>query len=191
MLAMLRPRPAGFDYDDSDLQVMYQERAATTRRRCRRHRVRCVGPSPKSQSGRVSEAAGNCRAPETVFHRAIDLVPDIQATTAKLAELGVTRVLTSGQQRTAADGAECIAKLQRELGDRIEILPASGVSPDNAALLIQRTGCRQLHGSFSCAVRDHAGDVAPPEYRSTSESLVRATRQAVDASQQALRVPSE
>src|SRR5436305_613216 len=58
--------------------------------------------------------------------------------------------LTSAEEAVAAAlaGADMIRRLIERAGERIEILPAGGVSPANAAEVVARTGCTQLHGSF-------------------------------------------
>jgi copper homeostasis protein len=81
-------------------------------------------------------------------------------------------VLTSGGATTALGGATQLAQLVDRAHDRIEILPAGGISGEHIAALLDATGCRQVHGSF----RDpHA---QPPR---TSPQRVAAARTALDA----------
>lgn len=82
-----------------------------------------------------------------VFHRAIDVTPDIDAAVQMLIDLGVDRVLTSGQKAKALNGADVIAELQEIYGDRIQILPGSGINAGNAAKILEKTGVNQLHAS--------------------------------------------
>jgi copper homeostasis protein len=121
------------------------------------------------------------KAFEFVFHRAIDLTFDPINAVEKLADLGVTRILSSGGQTTAIEGANTIAKMIQCAEHRIEILPAAGISADNVTSLIQQTQATQVHGSFSHQVKDTAQPVAANEYSETAERLVRQTRQAIDA----------
>ena len=85
--------------------------------------------------------------------------------------LGVDRLLTSGQAPTALEGAPLIAQLQSSWGDRIEILPGSGIRPTNAAQLLSATGVSQLHSSCSgiipapaAAAAAHGVDFSVPGY---------------------------
>ena len=55
------------------------------------------------------------------------------------------RVLTSGQVPDANDGAQTIADMVKLAGDRIEVMPGSGVSRDTVAKLVKDTGVSQVH----------------------------------------------
>src|SRR5262249_43517746 len=66
----------------------------------------------------------------------------------QLIALGFRRVLTSGQQENAYNGAALIAELVRRAAGRIEILPAGGVNCFTAADILTRTGCDQVHASL-------------------------------------------
>ena len=55
------------------------------------------------------------------------------------------RVLTSGQVPNANDGAQTIADMVKLAGDRIEVMPGSGVSAEGAATLVKATGVSQIH----------------------------------------------
>jgi copper homeostasis protein len=118
---------------------------------------------------------------ETVFHRAFDVTPDPLEAMETLIDLGVTRVLTSGQARGAAEGAEVISKLIERARGRIEILPGAGITAANARDIVERTGARQVHGSFSEVKQDFAGVVCGGTYRATGAAMVRATREALRA----------
>ena len=65
----------------------------------------------------------------------------------QLIELGIDRVLTSGGQPTAIDGADKIKSLQENYGKDIEILAGSGVNYNNASSLMEHTGISQVHSS--------------------------------------------
>jgi copper homeostasis protein CutC len=60
-------------------------------------------------------------------------------------------------------------------------LPGAGITAANVRLIVDRTGARQVHGSFSEARRDFAGLVCEGTYRATSAAMVRATREALRA----------
>ncbi len=104
---------------------------------------------------------------QSVFHRAFNEANEPLRLLEALIGLGFTRVLTSGCHRTAFEGRERIAELNRIANGRIEILPGAGVRPENAVEILRTTGCRQIHGSFSANGR-------------TDSTVVRAVRIAVD-----------
>ena len=149
VVAMARPRAGDFCYDESEFKVLVRDAALLLEsgadgvafgiltadagvdvKRCRRV-MRTI------ERGGVS-----------VFHRAFDRVRDPFVALEQLVDLGVRRVMTSGQQPTALRGARLIADLVDRAAGRIEILPAGGVRPSNAPALLKRTGCDQLHSSL-------------------------------------------
>src|SRR6185369_5866477 len=71
------------------------------------------------------------------------------------------RVLTSGQQPTAAQGAELIAELIGQSRGRIEILAGGGVNRHTVRDIVARTGCNQVHGSLRGTRRDPSTQARP------------------------------
>jgi copper homeostasis protein len=114
-----------------------------------------------------------------VFHRAFDLTPEPLEALDRLIDLGVRRVLTSGQRVSAAEGADLIRRLIEHAGGRIEVLPGGGITAENAAELVARTGAGQVHGSFSERRSDPAGPVGEAGYAVTSARKLRETRAAL------------
>ena len=82
------------------------------------------------------------------FHRAFDVCSEdpFQAVD-KIISLLCTRLLTSGMAPTAWEGRELIARLVRHAGDRLIIMPGSGVRPDNLTALAAATSAPEFHGT--------------------------------------------
>ena len=91
---------------------------------------------------RVMATAGTL---EVTFHRAFDMSRDPLEALETLAELGVTRVLTSGQGRTVPEGQSLIRELVHRAGDRISIMPGGGVTEGNVLQIVQKTGVEEVH----------------------------------------------
>jgi copper homeostasis protein len=96
-----------------------------------------------------------------VFHRAFDVTPDPFEALELLIELGVTRILTSGQERTVAEGAELIKKLIVHARDRIEILPGGGIQPFEVRRIVEQTGTRYIHLAAFQQRTDRSGQNRP------------------------------
>jgi len=82
---------------------------------------------------------------QAVFHRAFDVTPDPFRSVDQLAEMGFTRLLTSGQEDTAPEGAQLIKRLIEYAQDRIEVLPGGGIKPRTLRQVVEATGCKQIH----------------------------------------------
>jgi copper homeostasis protein len=83
------------------------------------------------------------------FHRAFDVCRKPFDALEQIIGQGCDRILTSGQQPTAAEGADMLCALRQRARGRILILPGGGVTPDNAARILTRTGCVEIHASAS------------------------------------------
>ena len=81
------------------------------------------------------------------FHRAFDHCRDPYRALDELASLGVTRILTSGQQPTAPQGTPLLHDLQAYAAGRIILLAGCGVNETNIRQLAQDTGIREFHFS--------------------------------------------
>ncbi len=149
VIAMVRPRGAGFCYTEEEFAVMEAECRELLQNGADGIAFGCLkadGTLDEEKCERmlsVIREAGR----EAVFHRAFDCVKKPFDTIEELISLGFDRVLTSGRQPTAMEGAELLAKLQLQYGKQIEIVAGSGIHADNVAQLIAGTGITQVHSS--------------------------------------------
>ena len=148
VIAMVRPRAGDFVYDDAEFLAMRKDAEALLERGADGLAFGFLTAESAVDQRRTRELVQMIGPKVSVFHRAFDVTPDPFGALEMLIDLGVTRVLTSGQQPSASEGAELIRRLIERASGRIEILPGAGISPKNAADLIVRTGARQIHGSF-------------------------------------------
>lgn len=79
------------------------------------------------------------------FHRAFDLCSDPKKGLEDIISTGAARLLTSGQAKSAIEGAPLIRSMIRDAAGRIEIMPGGGIDEYNAALLASGTGAREFH----------------------------------------------
>jgi copper homeostasis protein len=84
---------------------------------------------------------------EVTFHRAFDRANTPVQALEDIITCGCQRILTSGQLPNAFDGKELIKRLIELAGERIIIMPGSGVRSSNIAQLAQFTGATELHSS--------------------------------------------
>ena len=183
VVAMIRPRAGDFVWSEVEVGMMEAEIAA----------VRAAGLAgvvlgASLPDGRlnvpvlrrlVAAAAGL----ELVLHRAIDLTPDMSAALEEAVALGFHRILTSGGETTAEAGAARIAALVAQAAGRITVMPGSGVTPGNAAML-KGLGIAEIHASCSASTpalgRVVEMGFAPRVQRQTDAGAVRALRQALE-----------
>jgi copper homeostasis protein len=81
------------------------------------------------------------------FHRAFDRCKDPFIALEEIIETGCKRILTSGQVPNAADALALLKKLVEQAGDRIIIMPGSGVRSNNIKEIMQAAGAKEMHSS--------------------------------------------
>lgn len=149
VMAMVRPRGAGFCYSNSEYEVMKEDCRMLLEQGADGIVFGFLKPDYSIDVKRTKEFTEFIHScgKTAVFHRAFDCVEDPYDAMAQLIEAKVDRVLTSGLQEKAWDGIPVIAQLQKQYGDKIEILAGSGINAENAVELLKQTGISQVHSS--------------------------------------------
>jgi len=84
---------------------------------------------------------------EITFHRAFDRCNNAVKGLEAIIQTGCKRILTSGQVPNANDALPILKQLVDQAGDRIIIMPGSGVRANNIEHIIQSTGAKEIHSS--------------------------------------------
>ncbi len=173
VVAMVRPRGGGFCYTEAEMSVMERDADAAVAHGADGVVFGILTPDGRvdlERNRRIRQRIGSRQA---VFHRAFDVTPDPYRAVDELVDLGITRILTSGQCDTVHEGLDLITRLVDHAGDRIEIMPGGGIRPYQLDEVLRRTGCRQVHVATWTARRDNStrqrpgvtfgGALLPPE----------------------------
>lgn len=81
------------------------------------------------------------------FHKAFDACAWPFETLEQIISAGCARILTSGCAPTALEGAELIAKLVRQAGNRIVIMPGGHIRPGNISRISEITKALEYHAA--------------------------------------------
>jgi copper homeostasis protein len=149
VVALVRPRGGDFLYTEEEFEVLGRDVEWARRLGASGVALGCLTAEGEVDEQRCARAVEHARPLPVTFHRAFDLLRDPLRALETLVELGVRRVLTSGQEATALDGAARIAALVRAARGRIEVVAAGGVRAENALTLVRATGVEALHFSAS------------------------------------------
>ncbi|HEY0696990.1 MAG TPA: copper homeostasis protein CutC, partial [Micromonospora sp.] len=142
---IVRPRAGDFIYSALEIDAMERDvRAAVA---AGAHGVvigvlTAEGEVDVPATQRLIRAAGDA---SVTFHRAFDMVRDPFTAGGQLVELGVDRVLTSGQEVSVLEGAPLIAELVQRAGGRIVVMPGGGITARNIARIIEATKAEEYH----------------------------------------------
>jgi copper homeostasis protein len=184
VVVMARPRGGGFCYTEAEMAAMERDTEMAVA-----HGADGVVFGILTEDGRIDiERSKRLRRligdREAVFHRAFDVTPDPFRALDELIDLGITRVLTSGQCDTVWEGLDLIRRLVDYAKDRIRIMPGGGIKPYQFEKVIAATGCREIHVAAWKTQRDDStrhrplvtfgGALYPPEnlYDVTDRSVV-------------------
>lgn len=185
VMVMVRPRGGGFCYTEAEMATMERDVEAALAHGADGVVFGILREDGKIDVDRCAKLRKLIGKRQAVFHRAFDVTPDAFEGLEQLVDLGITRVLTSGQKDSVPEGADLIRRLMERAAGRIEILPGGGIKPYNLKEVIERTGCRQVHLTAWKTATDastHAnrevtfgGALYPPEdrYQVTDAELVR------------------
>ncbi|OCA83138.1 copper homeostasis protein CutC [Bacillus sp. FJAT-27225] len=156
IVAMVRPRPGGFFYNDYEFRTMLADTEAIMDFNVEGIAFGCLDENCHIDIDKSKEIIDmiHQKNKDAIFHRAFDCVKDPYQSMEILIDLGVKRVLTSGLNNTAMEGIELLTKLQDKYGDKIEILTGGGVNAENASVLMNKTGILQYHSSCKNWMRD-------------------------------------
>lgn len=86
------------------------------------------------------------------FHRAFDMCSNPKEALEQIIDLGIDRILTSGQESTAEKGIPLLKELVELADDRIIIMPGCGVNAENIRKIAEETGTSEFHFSGRSAV---------------------------------------
>ena len=145
VIAMVRPRAGGFCYTETELETARADAKALLAAGADGLVFGFLHGDGTIDEKRTKEFVELAEGKPCVFHRAIDVTPDWKQALDSLIRLGVTRVLTSGQESDVFFALDTIAEMIRFAGNAIEILPGAGITLRNVEKVVAATGCTQVH----------------------------------------------
>ena len=187
---IIRPRGGDFCYSDIEFDIMKRDIAGAKELGADGVVIGILNPDGTVDKARSRELIELVRPLSVTFHRAFDVTCDPWQALEDLVELGVDRILTSGQEISVLEGIDLIAELVKKAGDRVIIMPGGGTER-NIKKVVEQTGVKEVHvigpKSVESAMnyRNHrvfmGGELRPPEYsRSiTDPEKIRQLRSAV------------
>jgi copper homeostasis protein len=152
IFAMIRPRAGDFVYSPEEVSQMRRDIAAAKRAEMDGIVLGVLTKDRRVDVERTRELVKLAKPLPVTFHRAFDEVADLDAELKAVIETGAARILTSGGAPTAPRGLAALAKLVAAAGNRITIVPGSGVNPSNILEVMQRTQAREFHSGLGTRI---------------------------------------
>ena len=142
---MIRPREGDFCYSEREFEAMLLDVAAAKMVGMEGVVTGVLNPNGTVDEKRMAILVDAAAPMNVTFHRAFDMVKDQDEALEAIIYAGCARILTSGGKQTAPQGIEKLADLVKKAGDRISIMPGSGVNLNNIKHLIELTGAKEMH----------------------------------------------
>ncbi|MGB4845349.1 MAG: copper homeostasis protein CutC [Ferruginibacter sp.] len=155
LFPIIRPRGGDFLYTDAEFEVMKTDIKICKELGCDGLVIGMLNTDGTVDKKRCSKLVELAYPLGVTFHRAFDRVVDSEKALEDIIEIGCERILTSGLQPSALDGAELIAALIKQADERIIIMPGSGVRSDNVIDLAKKTGATEFHSSARMNIKSN------------------------------------
>jgi copper homeostasis protein len=145
LMVMVRPRGGDFCYSDAEFAVMREDVADAKAAGADGVVFGLLEPDGTVDRRRTAELVALARPLTVTFHRAFDMTRDPFEALDALVALGVDRVLTSGQEPSALEGIELIARLVDRAGGRMVVMPGGGITARTAGRVAAGCAAREVH----------------------------------------------
>jgi copper homeostasis protein len=147
LYVLIRPRAGDFLYDEFECEAMRRDIEACAALGCDGVVLGVLDADGDVDVARCRALMAAAGGMGVTFHRAFDLARDPRRALETIAALGCERVLTSGGQASAMEGAALIRALVAQAAGRVSVMPGAGVDAGNLAALAAATGASEFHAS--------------------------------------------
>jgi copper homeostasis protein len=142
---IIRPRGGDFLYTDTEYDIMRRDIEICGE--CDVDGIvlgilRSEGRVDIERTAKLIELASPMTA---TFHRAFDMSVDPMKSFEDVIATGAHRLLTSGLRNKASEGIELISRLVEKAGNRIIVMPGSGINEANIAEIAKKTRAKEYH----------------------------------------------
>ncbi len=174
---IIRPRGGDFCYTPIEFEVMKLDIETAKAEGANGVVIGILNQDGSVDKERTRELVELARPLSVTFHRAFDMTRDPYEALETLIELGVDRVLTTGQESSVLEGLDVITKLVEKAGERIIIMPGGGITEHNFKKIVETSGVKEVH-FLAPATRESlmayrnpncfmGGELRPPEFSLT------------------------
>eukprot|EP00026_Physarum_polycephalum_P011598 Phypoly_transcript_11833.p1 GENE.Phypoly_transcript_11833~~Phypoly_transcript_11833.p1 ORF type:complete len:224 (+),score=10.83 Phypoly_transcript_11833:281-952(+) len=148
LFVLIRPRAGDFCYDEAEFDIIKTDVVEARLNGANGIVVGVLTEEGDIDVERMKVLITLAHPLPITFHRAFDMTRDANSALQELINLGIPRVLTSGQERSAIEGLDMIKQLIEMAGDKIIVMPGGGVSDRNVHKLVL-VGAQEVHLSAS------------------------------------------
>lgn len=156
---MNRPRAGDFVYSEAEFEVMQRDVETAKQLGMDGIVLGLLNAERRVEIERTQDLIGRARPLAVTYHRAFDECSDLHAALEDVIKTGAGRLLTSGGKRTALEALGVLGELVKEAGQRLIVMPGSGLHAGNIREAVKKTGAREYHAGLSSVVARPRGDL--------------------------------
>ena len=174
MHVIIRPRGGDFCYSADEFAAMQLDIELCKEAGADGVVIGILLPDGRVDVERTRALVALARPLSVTFHRAFDMTRDPFEALETLIDLGVNRILTSGQEPSVIEGLDLIVELVKRARGRIGILPGGGINDRNIGRIVAATGATEVHAHAARLIEGAmqyrntrvfmGGALYPPEY---------------------------
>lgn len=147
LYVLIRPRAGDFLYSELECETMRRDIEVCGALGCDGVVIGALDADGGVDVARCRTLIAAANGMGITFHRAFDLSREPAQALEDIVALGCERILTSGAQASAPDGAALIRELVVQAAGRLVVMPGAGVTAHNIAALAAATGAHEFHAS--------------------------------------------
>jgi copper homeostasis protein len=160
IFTMIRPRAGNFVYTNDEISLMKSQIAQARELRMDGIVLGVLREDHTADASLLKSLVAFAAPLPITFHRAFDETPDLFRALEDVISAGATRILTAGGASKTPQALDTLAKLVQMAGERIIIVPGSGIHPENFAVVRQAVNAREYHSGLSSVLPYGSNDFA-------------------------------
>jgi len=162
MHVIIRPRGGDFIYTDEEIAEMKQDLKQFKKLGVEGFVFGILNEDGSINKNKNQELVSLAQPLSCTFHRAFDVVKNVEQSLEDIIDCGFKTILTSGQEINVEDGIFNLEKIQKLANNRIEIMPGGGLRSSNIKLLQDKLEPTFYHSS---AITDDTETANPEEVK--------------------------
>jgi copper homeostasis protein len=141
----IRPRASDFLYSDLEYDIMRRDIELCGEAGIDGVTLGILISNGNIDMERTARLVEFAKPMSVTFNRAFDMCIDPMKALEEIINAGVARLISSGRQQNAIEGADLLAYLVRKAGDRLIVMPGGGIDDTNIEALARMTGAIEYH----------------------------------------------
>lgn len=151
---LIRPRGGDFVYSELEFEIMTEDIKQSKKLGADGIVSGVLLPNGNIDITRTKELVELSKPLSFTFHRAFDLVNNLENALEDVISCGAERILTSGLDNSSIEGLDTLKKLNEYAKGRITIMPGGGITTENISMLAQHSSSTEFHCSAKAKVKN-------------------------------------